>query len=64
MMLRDLEWLVEGTPALVPQPTTAVVICGDIDGSRIFNTYFSKSERGKQILYTNAYMWSLEKWYG
>lgn len=64
MRLRDLEWLVEGTPALVPQPTTAVVIGGDMDGSKIFNTYFSKSERGKRILYPNAYMWSLEKWYG
>ena len=26
-------------------------------------SYRVKSEREKQILYTNAYMWNLEKWY-
>ena len=26
-------------------------------------TEWSKSERGKQISYINAYMWNLEKWY-
>ena len=28
-----------------------------------FVTKWSKSEREKQILYINAYMWNLEKWY-
>ena len=27
------------------------------------HTECSKSEREKQILYVNAYMWNLEKWY-
>ena len=39
------------------------VICSHIDGSRDFHTEWSKSEREKQILYINAYMWNLEKWY-
>ena len=38
-------------------------ICGDVDGPRVCDTDWSKSEREKQILYVNAYMWSLEKWY-
>ena len=39
------------------------VICRDMDGSRDCHTEWSKSEREKQILYINAYMWNLEKWY-
>ena len=39
------------------------VICRDVDGPRDSHTERSKSEREKQILYINAYMWSLEKWY-
>ena len=39
------------------------VICRDVDGSRDSHTEWSKSEREKQILYINAYMWNLEKWY-
>ena len=39
------------------------VICRDVDGPRDCHTKWSKSEREKQILYINAYMWSLEKWY-
>ena len=38
-------------------------ICRDVDGSRDCYTEWSKSEREKQILYVNAYMWNLEKWY-
>ena len=38
------------------------VICR-VDGPREFHTEWSKSEREKQILYNNAYMWNLEKWY-
>ena len=39
------------------------VIYRDVDGSRDCHTEWSKSEREKQILYINAYMWNLEKWY-
>ena len=39
------------------------VICRDVDGPRICHTEWSKSEREKQILYINAYIWNLEKWY-
>ena len=38
------------------------VICRDVDGPRDSHTDWSKSEREKQILYINAYMWNLEKW--
>ena len=40
-----------------------LVICGDVDGSRVYHTEWSKSEREKQISSINAYMWNLEKWY-
>ena len=39
------------------------VICSEVDGPRVCHTQWSKSEREKQILYINAYMWNLEKWY-
>ena len=39
------------------------VICRDVDGPRDCHTEWSKLEREKQILYINAYMWNLEKWY-
>ena len=39
------------------------VICRDIDGPRESHTEWSKSEREKQILYINKYMWNLEEWY-
>ena len=39
------------------------VICREVDGPRDCHTEWSKSERAKQILYINAYMWNLEKWY-
>ena len=38
------------------------LICRDVDGPRDCHTEWSKSEREKQILYINAYMWNLEKW--
>ena len=37
-------------------------ICRDVDGLRDCHIEWSKSEREKQILYINAYMWNLEKW--
>ena len=37
--------------------------CRDVDESRDCHTERSKSEREKQILHINAYMWNLEKWY-
>ena len=39
------------------------VICRDVDVPRVCHTEGSKSEREKQILYINTYMWNLEKWY-
>ena len=39
------------------------VVCRDMDGPRVCHTEWSKSEREKQILYINADMWNLEKWY-
>ena len=39
------------------------VICKDVDGPRVCYTERRKSEREKQILYINAYMWNLEKGY-
>ena len=38
-------------------------ICTDVYGLRKCHTEWSKSEREKWILYINAYMWNLEKWY-
>ena len=38
------------------------VTCRDMDGPRDCHRERSKSEREKQILYINAYMWNLEKW--
>ena len=35
----------------------------DVDGPRVCHTEWSKSERERQILSINAYMWKLEKWY-
>ena len=34
-----------------------------MDGTRDCHTESSESEREKQILYINAYMWNLGKWY-
>ena len=34
-----------------------------IDLGSVMQTESSKSEREKQILYINTYMWNLEKWY-
>ena len=38
-------------------------LCRKVDGPRDCHTQWSKSEKEKQILYINAYMWNLEKWY-
>ena len=37
--------------------------CRDVDELRDCYTEWNKSEREKQILYINAYMWNIEKWY-
>ena len=34
-----------------------------MDGPKDVHAEWSKSEREKQILRVNAYMWNLEKWY-
>ena len=34
-----------------------------MDEPRAYYTGWSKSEREKQILYVNAYIWNLEAWY-
>ena len=39
------------------------VICRDVGAPRVCHTEWSKSEREKQILHINAYVWNLEKWY-
>ena len=39
------------------------VIFSEVDGPRVCHTEWSKSERGKQMLYINTYMWNLEKCY-
>ena len=38
------------------------VICRDMDGSRDWETEWSKSEREKKISYNIAVMWNLEKY--
>ena len=35
---------------------------GVMDGPRVCHTEWSRSEREKQILHINAFMWNLEKW--
>ena len=37
------------------------VICSEVDGPRVCHTEWSKSEREKQILYANIYIWNLKK---
>ena len=37
------------------------VICSEVDGPRVCHTEWSKSEREKQILYANTYIWNLKK---
>ena len=37
------------------------VICRDVDGPRDCHTEWSKSEREKQMLYANTYIWNLKK---
>ena len=39
------------------------VSSSEVDEPRACYTEWSKSEREKQILYINAYIWNLEKWY-
>ena len=33
------------------------------DEPRVYYTEWSQSERERQILYTNVYVWNLERWY-
>ena len=37
------------------------VICSEVDGIRVCHTEWSKSEREKQILHANTYIWNLKK---
>ena len=37
------------------------VICNEVDGPKVCHTEWSKSEREKQILYANTYIWTLKK---
>ena len=39
------------------------VMCRDEGAPSVCHTEWSKSEREKQILHINAYVWNLEKWY-
>ena len=39
------------------------VSSNEVDEHRAYYMEWSKSEREKQILYTNAYIWNLERWY-
>ena len=50
-------------PTFSPNCEWNWVICRDMDGPRDCHTEWSKSEREKQILYINVYMWNIEKWY-
>ena len=40
-----------------------LVHSNEVDGPRAYYTEWSKSERGKQILYINEYVWNLERRY-
>ena len=39
------------------------VSSNEMDGSRAYHTEWSMSEREKQILYINIYIWNLDTWY-
>jgi len=39
------------------------VSSNEVDEPRSYYTEWSKSARERQILYINAYIWSLERWY-
>ena len=39
------------------------VSSNEVDEPRAYYTEWSKSERERQILYTNTYIWNLERWY-
>ena len=39
------------------------VSCNEVDEPRASYTERSESERKKQVLYINAYVWNLENWY-
>ena len=39
------------------------VSSNEVDEPRAYYTEWSKSEKDKQILYINAYIWNLERWY-
>ena len=39
------------------------VSSNEVDEPRNYNTEWSKSEREKQMSYTNVYIWNLEGWY-
>ena len=35
----------------------------EVDETRAYYTEWNKSEREKEILYINAYIWNVERWY-
>ena len=39
------------------------VSSNEVDEPRAYYTDWSESEKEKQILYINTYMWNLERWY-
>ena len=39
------------------------VSSNEVDEPTAYYTEWSKSEREKQILFINSYIWNLEKWY-
>ena len=57
----ELQGLTNSTTQLMGQ--FILTTCFEVDGPRVCHTEWSKSEREKQILYINTYMWNLEKCY-
>ena len=39
------------------------VSSNEVDEPRAYYTEWNKSERERQILYINAYIWNLKRWY-
>ena len=54
------QWNVTQPPAMKKKWNCA--ICRDVDGPRDGHTEWI-SQKKKEVLYLNAYMWNLEKWY-
>ena len=61
---QDVVWCIYSVILISHKKEQNGVICRDMDGLRHCYAEWSKSERGKGILFINIYMWNLEKWYG